>query len=88
MNIASPECLTNADNDSNHECETSMPAYDMFAISMGQSLSAIKHIVCVNGCELDILCDTGAELNVLPSHCMPDLSLEKVHISISAWGNF
>ena len=89
MNIALPECLTNADNDSDHKCETSMPAYYIFAISMGQSLSATKRIVCINGRELEILCDTGAELNVLPSHCMPDLSLEKAaHVSISAWGNF
>ena len=89
VNIASPECLTNADNDSDRECETSMPAYDIFTISTGQSLSAVKRIVRVNGRELEILCDTGAELNVLPSHCMPDLSLEKAaHVSISAWGNF
>ena len=65
-----------------------MPAYDIFAISTEQSLSAVKRIVRVNDHELEILCDPGAELNVLPSHCMPDLSLEKAHVSISAWGNF
>ena len=90
MNIASPECLTNADNDSDRECETSMPAYGIFAISTANPYPPLNVLsaLMVASRELEILCDTGAELNVLSSHYMPDLSLEKAHVSISAWGNF
>ena len=43
-----------------------MPTYDVFATSACSSLSAVKRITI--NTELQILCDAGAELNVLPSH--------------------
>ena len=35
-------------------------------------LSDVHREVLINGCPVSAVCDTGAELNVLPSNCIPN----------------
>ena len=51
-------------------------------------LSDVHREILINGYPVSAVCDTGAELNVLPSNCIPNLKLEPTTVQIKAWGNF
>ena len=44
--------------------------------------------VIINGISMSAISDTGAELNILPEHSIPDLDLVNATVSISMWWNF
>ena len=73
-------------------CETSdaeynvQQFYDIYATS--RSLESVTRCVEVNGYPLSAICDTGAELNILPEHSVPELKLDHADVSIFAWGHF
>ena len=89
IDSAGDSCMVTPSSDygrSNSVYNNDLLSYDVYATAC--SLEIVTRSVEINGFPVTAICDTDAELNVLPDHCVPDLSLESTTVSLSAWGNF
>lgn len=71
---------------SNVQEENETSHYSVYATSF--SVPEVRKDVFVNDVHMSVLCDTGAEINVMPFECMPHVKLDTTNIRINAWGNF
>ena len=48
----------------------------------------VTHYVIVNRYAIDVICDSGTEISVLPKHAVPNLLIAPTKLTLHAWGNF
>ena len=63
-------------------------SYDDVALICRDEMHDVLKIVKINGRSITALCDTGAEVNVLPKHAVANLVLSPTNVVIKAWGDF
>ena len=62
--------------------------YNVFCLASSVSHSKVSKHVYINGNRVESICDTGAEISVLPINCLPNVKYVDTNISLKAWGNF
>ena len=63
-------------------------SYDDVALICRDEMHDVLKVVKINGQSISALCDTGAEVNVLPKHAVANLVLSPTNVVIKAWGDF
>ena len=73
----------------NSVCES----VDIFCTALANIAATDHHYnvtwhVIVNGYAIDVICDSGAEVSVLPKHAVPNLLIAPTKLTLHAWDNF
>ena len=86
-----PLCTENAavasDVDTYNICTSSCAessSYNDVALICRDEMHGILKVVKINGWSITALCDTGAEVNVLPKHAIANLVLSPTNVVIKA----
>ena len=68
--------------------DSSTDAMDFTVFASGIVEDDMKRMVHINGQEVEVLIDTGAQVNILPQSCIRDLDMGPSAVKVSAWGDF
>lgn len=77
-------CKSKAVRNISHSSSGNDHIHNIFA----SNHSDVTRKVHISGIPLNVICDTGAEINVLPVGLIPDLNLQSTSVKLRSWGNF
>ena len=69
-------------------CASSDPDNFTVYTSVSSDETNMRRTVYINEQQVEVLIDTGAEVNILPASTVSDINIQPTSVTVSAWGNF